>query len=113
MAAKFEITQRKNGDYQFNLKSGNGQVILTSQGYKSKKTCLEGVESVKKNAAVAEHFEKNVTASGKPYFNLKATNGQIIGSSEMYSGESARDNGIASVAKNAPEAEIEDLTEKQ
>jgi uncharacterized protein YegP (UPF0339 family) len=111
MAAKFEITQRKNGDFQFNLKSANGQVILTSQGYKSKKTCLEGIDSVKRNSAVAERFEKKVTESGKPYFNVKATNGQIIGSSEMYSGESARDNGIASVAKNAPEAEIVDLTE--
>jgi len=108
---KFEITNRKNGDFQFNLKASNGQVILTSQGYKTKATCLNGVESVKKNSQDENRFEKKVAADGSPFFNLMATNGQIIGSSQMYANEISMNNGIASVMNNAPEAEIVDLTE--
>ena len=108
---KFEITARKNGEFQFNLKASNGQVILTSQGYKSKATCLNGIESVKKNSADEKRFEKKVAADGRPFFNLMATNGQVIGSSQMYANEVNMRNGIASVMKNAPQADIVDLTE--
>lgn len=107
--AKFEISMRKNGEFQFNLKASNGEVILTSEGYTTKSACLNGVESVKKNATVEERYEKLVAKNGKPYFNLKATNGQIIGQSQMYASERNRDNGIASVMKNAPVAEIVEL----
>ena len=108
---KFEITTRKNGEFQFNLKATNGQVILTSEGYKTKASCLNGVESVKKNSQDEKRFDKKVASNGKPFFNLIATNGQIIGSSQMYANELNCKNGIASVMKNAPEAEIVDLTE--
>lgn len=104
--AKFEITTRKNGEFQFNLKASNGEVILTSEGYTTKAACLNGVESVKKNSATEERYEKLVAKNGKPYFNLKATNGQIIGQSQMYASERNRNNGIASVMKNAPVAEV-------
>jgi len=109
---KFEVTSRKNGEYQFNLKATNGQVILTSQGYKTKASCLNGVESVKKNSQDKKRFETKVASNGKPYFNLMATNGQIIGSSQMYSNEVNMKNGIASVMKNAAEAPIVDLSEE-
>ena len=108
---KFEITTRKNGEFQFNLKATNGQVILTSEGYKTKASCLNGVESVKKNCLDEKRFNKKVASNGKPYFNLMATNGQVIGSSQMYANEVNMNNGIASVRKNAPEAPIVDLTE--
>jgi hypothetical protein len=108
---KFEITTRKNGEYQFNLKATNGQVILTSEGYKTKASCLNGVESVKKNSQDEKRFNKKVASNGKPFFNLLATNGQIIGISQMYANETNMNNGIASVMKNAPEAEIVDMTE--
>lgn len=108
---KFEITTRKNGEYQFNLKATNGQVILTSEGYKTKASCLNGVESVKKNSQDEKRFNKKVASNGKPFFNLMATNGQVIGSSQMYANETNMNNGIASVMKNAPEAEIVDMTE--
>lgn len=108
---KFEITTRKNGEFQFNLKATNGQVILTSQGYKTKANCINGIESVKKNSADEGRFERKVAADGRPFFNLMATNGQVIGSSQMYANETNMNNGIASVMNNAPEAEIVDLTE--
>lgn len=107
---KFEITTRKNGEFQFNLKAGNGQVILTSEGYSSKSGCTNGIESVKKNAPDDNNYDKKTSSNGKAYFNLKAANGQIIGNSEMYETEASRDNGIESVKKNAPDAETSDLT---
>lgn len=105
---KFEITTRKNGEFQFNLKAGNGQIILASEGYTSKAACQNGIESVKKNAQDDSKFERKTSSDGKPYFNLKATNGQVIGNSELYETESSRENGIESVKKNAPDAEISD-----
>lgn len=108
---KFEITKRKNGEFQFNLKAGNGQIILTSEGYTTKAACNNGVESVKKNSKEDARFERKESTNGKFYFNLKATNGQIIGSSQMYESESGREKGIESVKSNAPEAAIVDLSD--
>ncbi len=110
MAGKFEISTRKNGEFQFNLKAANGQVILTSEGYKAKASALNGVESVRRHAQDDANFERLTAKDGSPYFNLKASNGQTIGHSEMYSGTAARDNGIESVRKNAPDAQLVDLT---
>jgi uncharacterized protein len=107
---KFVVSIRSNGEFQFNLKAGNGQVILTSEGYKTKPNCIGGIESVKKNATYDDKYEKKAASNGKCYFNLKATNGQIIGTSQMHEAETSRDNGIASVKANAPEAIIEDET---
>ncbi|GAA0881964.1 YegP family protein [Sphingobacterium siyangense subsp. cladoniae] len=105
---KFEVKTRKNGEFQFNLKAGNGQVILSSEGYTTKANCLNGVESVKKNAQDDNKFDRKTSTNGKHYFNLKATNGQIIGTSEMYESASGMENGIESVMKNAPDATVEE-----
>lgn len=107
---KFVIKKRTNGEFQFNLLAGNGQNILVSEGYKTKASCNNGIESVKKNSQTPTRFVKLTSKNGKFYFNLKATNGQIIGNSEMYETEKSRDNGIESVAKNAPDAKVEDTT---
>lgn len=103
---KFVITTRKNGEFQFNLKATNGQVILTSEGYATKAACLNGVESVRKNAVNEARYEVKVAKNGKPYFNLKATNGQVVGASQMYASETTMKAGIASVMRNAPEAQV-------
>ena len=103
---KFVITVRKNGAFQFNLKAGNGQVILTSEGYVKKESCLNGSESVRKNSQDPSKFEVKVAKNGKSFFNLKATNGQVIGASQMYASEATLKKGIASVAANAPEAPV-------
>jgi uncharacterized protein len=105
---KFVITTRKNGEFQFDLKAGNGQTILTSEGYTTKAACVNGIESVKKNSQDDARFDRKEAKNGKPYFNLKAGNGQIIGTSEMYESVAARENGIQSVAKNAPDATTDD-----
>lgn len=103
---KFMVTVRTNGDFQFNLNAANGQSILTSQGYSSKAGCLNGIESVRKNSQDLSNFEKNKSTNDKFYFNLKAANGQIIGTSQMYVSQSGCDNGIDSVRQNAPDAEV-------
>lgn len=105
---KFVITTRKNGEFQFDLKAGNGQTILTSEGYTTKAACVNGIESVQKNSQDDARFDRKEAKNGKPYFNLKAGNGQIIGTSEMYESVAARENGIQSVAKNAPDATTDD-----
>lgn len=107
---KFVITQRKDGEFQFNLKAGNGQVILSSEGYSAKASCMNGIESVRTNSAVEGRFDSKESSNGKFYFNLKASNGQIIGSSQMYESAASRDNGIESVKSNAPDATVEDET---
>lgn len=105
---KFVITKRKNDEFQFNLKASNGQVILSSEGYATKSSCENGIESVKTNSQNDLRFDRKTSTNDKFYFNLKASNGQIIGTSEMYENASGRDNGIESVKTNAPNAEVED-----
>ncbi|MEO6973310.1 MAG: YegP family protein [Rhodoferax sp.] len=110
MAGKFELKKSKNDKYFFNLHAGNGQIILTSEMYESKASALNGVESVKKNAADSRRYGRLAGKDGSPYFTLKAGNGQVIGQSQMYSGEKARDGGIESCQANGPDAVIDDHT---
>jgi len=104
---KFEVKTDKAGKFRFNLKASNGQVILSSQGYSTKASCENGIESVKKNSQNDAMYERVESSNGKPYFNLKSSNGQVIGTSQMYSGEKALENGMDSVKKNAPGAAVE------
>lgn len=110
MAGKFELKKSKDGQFMFNLKATNGQVILTSELYKSKSSAENGIESVRKNANRDGAFETKANSKGEPYFILKAANSQEIGRSEYYSSNSAKENGIASVKKNAPDGKVDDTT---
>jgi uncharacterized protein len=105
---KFVIKKRINGEFQFNLIANNGQIILGSEGYKTKANCEIGIESVKQNSKDDSKFDRKTASNSKVYFNLKSRNGQIIGTSQMYESEASRENGIASVTKNAPKAPIVD-----
>ena len=108
---KFVIKTQKDGQFYFNLVAGNGQNILKSEAYTTKPACQNGINSVKANAEDESKYDRKESSNGKPYFNLKAGNGQVIGTSELYESEASRDNGIASVKSNAPGAETEDTTE--
>lgn len=109
-AGRFELHPSGTGSLRFVLKAGNHQVILTSQSYASHAAALGGIESVRTNAALPERFDRRESKAGEPYFVLKAGNGQIIGQSEMYLSAAGMENGILSVARNAPEAELKDLS---
>ena len=118
--SKFVIRTVNTG-VKFDLKASNGEVILTSEVYTTEAACRNGIESVQKNAPVAgvenqtvegyetvvhPKFEMYQDKAGEYRFRLKARNGQIIAVSEGYTGKSGCLNGIESVQKNAPEAEI-------
>ncbi len=109
---KFVITKRSFGVFHFHLKAGNGEIILNSEGYTSKAACIYGIDSVRTNSQIITNYTRKTSTNGKAYFNLKATNGQIIGTSEMYESETARDNGIVSVKVNAPGAGVIYLSDK-
>ena len=117
---KFVVKETKSG-VKFDLKAGNGEVIATSEVYTTKAACVKGIESVKKNAPVAAvedqtvegfateknpKFEVYADKAGEFRFRLKATNGQVIAASEGYTAKASCMNGIESVKKNAPDAEI-------
>ena len=108
MAGKFEVKTGKTGKVRFNLKASNGQVILTSEAYESRSAANKGITSVRKNSQNDKRFERKTAKDGSPYFVLKASNGEPIGKSEMYKTKASMENGIASVAKNAPEAVVVD-----
>lgn len=110
MVGSFELFKTKNDKFMFNLKAGNGQIILTGQMYDAKASALQGIESVRLNATLDERFERAMSQSDEPYFNLKAANGQVVGRSQTYSSNSAMENGINSVKANAPQAQLIDIT---
>ena len=106
MPGTFEVKKAKDGQTYFHLKAANGEIILASEMYKAKEGALNGVDSVKKNAPIAERYAKMTSKDGKFYFTLKAGNSQVIGNSEMYESEKSRDEGIDSVMRNAPAAKL-------
>ena len=109
MAGKFELKTAANGKFHFNLKAGNGQIILSSEMYETKAAAENGIASVTKNAGEEARYERRKAANGEPFFVLKAGNGEVIGRSETYSSDAALENGIDSVRTNAPGAKIEEI----
>jgi len=110
MAGWFELSKSSDGQFRFVLKAGNGEVILTSELYHAKASAENGIESVQANAALDERYEKKTASNGKVFFNLKAANHQVIGTSQMYASEASRDTGIASVKHNGAVKTVKDLT---
>lgn len=107
---KFEVLRSRMTDqYYFHLKAANGRIILSSEGYVTKQSCEDGVESVKANARLDERYERK-DAMRDYTFNLKAVNGKTIGRSETYTTHEHREDGIKAVKRIAPGAIIEDLT---
>ena len=111
MACRYEIKKTDHGQYFFNLKAGNGEVILTGETYATKQSALESIASVRANAPLDGRYERKIASNSQPYFTLKAANGQTLAKSEMYPGFGAMENGIASVECHAKYAPIADLTE--
>ena len=106
MAGWYEISNSSDGQFRFTLKAGNAETVLTSELYKTKASAEGGIASVQKNSTDAGRYEKKESSNGKFYFNLKAANHQVIGSSQMYTTEASRETGIASVMKNGPSETI-------
>jgi hypothetical protein len=109
MAGWYELSNSSNGQFHFVLKAGNGEIILSSEMYESKAAAQNGIASVRTNCGDDARYEKKVASNGKFYFNLKAANHQVIGTSQMYATESARDNGIESVKTNGTSTTVKEM----
>lgn len=106
MAGWYVLSANGKGQHSFALKAGNGETILRSEAYNSKAAAENGIASVQKNSPVEARYEKKTAANGKEFFNLKATNGQVIGTSQMYASAASRDAGIESVRTNGPSTTV-------
>ncbi len=96
--------------YRFNLKAENGEKILHSEGYTTSANCDNGIQSVRVNSPIDKRYERSTSTNGKYYFNLKSSNGQVIGTSEMYNSRASRENGIEAVKRVGPTAPVDDQT---
>lgn len=108
MSGWFELSKSSDGQFKFVLKAGNGEVVLTSELYKTRASADNGIASVRANSPQEERYDKKVASNGKFYFNLKAGNHQVIGTSQMYATEQSRDKGIASVKNNGGTETVKD-----
>ena len=117
---KFVVKTTKTG-FVFNLKAGNGEVIAVSEVYTTEAACMKGIESVRKNAVDAKledqtvtpvvgatnpKFEVYIDKAGEFRFRLKARNGEIIATGEGYKAKASCLNGIDSIRRNAPDADV-------
>src|SRR5689334_5139627 len=110
MASAFVLTKNAGAKFHFKLRGDNNENILTSELYEAKSGALTGIASVRKNAPDENRYVRKTATNDSPYFVLTGTNGEIIGTSEMYSSTTARDNGIRAVMKTAPDAPLIDNT---
>jgi len=104
MAGCYELNMNDEGQHTFVLKAGNGEVILRSEQYESKESAETGIASVQENSRLEERFDRKDAVNGSWYFNLKAANHKVIGTSQMYKSAASRDTGVASVKQNGPGA---------
>ena len=110
MTGWFELSKSKDDQFRFVLKAGNAETILTSELYKTRSSAENGIASVQNNSPLAERYECKTASNGKPFFNLKAANHQIIGSSQVYASEASCESGISSVKSNGASTTIKDNT---
>jgi uncharacterized protein len=110
MAGWFELSKSSDGQFRFVLKAGNAEIILTSELYKAKDSTENGIASVQTNCGLEERYDRKESINGKYFFNLKAANHQVIGTSQMYASEQSRDNGIESVKTNGTSETVKDKT---
>ena len=108
--ATFELAKSDNGKFHFNFMDEDDKTILRSEQYGSKASAQNGIESVRSNAGRDDRYDFKASSSGKFYFNLKAANGQIVGTSMMYGSDAEREQAVAYVKQGAAHAGvIEDL----
>ena len=108
MAGKFELFRGKDKQYYFRLKAGNGESVISSEGYTTKKAALNGVAAVRKNCGSDTRYEVRAATNGRKYFILKAGNHQQIGRSQTYASTQSCAKGMASVKRNGSSERCDD-----
>jgi uncharacterized protein len=112
MTAYYTLFTGKDNQYYINLKAGNHEIILQSEGYQSKQGALNGIKSIQENSCIINRFESRISQKNEPYFILKAGNGEIIGVSEMYSSKQAMEKGLHSVFENGQTLKVKNADEE-
>lgn len=110
MTGWFELNKSTDEQFWFVLKAGNAETILTSERYKTKGAAENGITSVQTNSPSEARYERKIASNQKLFFNLKASNHQVIGTSQMYASESSREVGISSVKANGASKTVKDNT---
>lgn len=108
----YELTDSPNGQFHFSVKANETETLMSSELYKTRQAAEAGIESVQANCGIESRYEKKSSSNGKFYFNLKAANHQVIGTSHMYSSEALRDSGIELLKANGATETIKDLTKR-
>jgi uncharacterized protein YegP (UPF0339 family) len=109
-SGKFVVSKAKDGQNYFHLKEDGGKTLLSSEMYTTRTACNSGIESVRKNSPEEKRYERLVSNDNRHYFNLKATNGQVIGTSGMYESQDVMEQNIQLVKKIGKTTEIDDTT---
>jgi uncharacterized protein YegP (UPF0339 family) len=105
--ASFTLKIASNGEFAFTL-DADGANLLRSETYKAKASAVNGIDSVRKNSQIDSRYDPETSSNGKFYYNLKASNGQVVGTSPMYADEAARAAAIAKVKAEAEAATLDD-----
>lgn len=100
---KFEVYKGSNDEHYFRLVDSKNKVLLSGEGYKQKESMLNGIDSIKKNMPLASGVEKKESTNGKYFFNVKSTNGQIVGTSMLFDTAQLRDKWINEIEGKLPE----------
>jgi uncharacterized protein YegP (UPF0339 family) len=108
--AKYKVTRGADEQYYFELEGDEGDMWLQSEGYTTKASAFNGIESVKENSALDNRYLCKNAKDGSFYFVLLAKNGEIIGTSKMNPSMIGRDNLARLMMSAAPGAPIEDQT---
>ncbi len=108
--ATFELTKTSNGEFRFSLKTADGRTLLSSETYAAKESATNGIASVQKNCGDDARYERKTSSNGKPFFNLKAANHQVIGTSPMFGSEADCEAAIATCKAEGASATVHDAT---
>jgi uncharacterized protein YegP (UPF0339 family) len=106
----YELTATSNGQFRFTLRTADGETLLNSETYVQKTSAQNGIESVQANAANDARYERLTASDGRAYFNLKAGNGQVIGTCPMFATEAARDAAIEATKSEGASTRVDDKT---
>jgi hypothetical protein len=109
MAGYFELKREEAGYFEFHLKAGNHEIILSSPLYTAELAAIDGIEAVRRYAAHPEHYKRKVSRDNSPYFVLLAPDGELIGRSTSYSSSAALETGIRSVMANGTTTQVKGL----
>jgi len=106
----YELNTTSNGQFRFSLRSADGDTLLNSETYVHKASAQSGIESVQGNASNDGRYERLTASDGRAYFNLKAGNGQVIGTSPMFATDATRDAAIDATKAEGASTRVDDKT---